>query len=827
MSEDFIRLVGARHHNLKDLDVSIPRQKLTVITGVSGSGKSTLAFDLIFVEGQRRYIESLPAYVRQFLKLYEQPDVDLITGLPPTVAIEQRTSQAGPRSTVGTLTEIHHYLRLLYARLGEPHCPQCGQPLRGVRRKELKAWIQERFRGQRLLILAPKVRRRKGFHRPLLEQAVRQGRRMVRVDGKLLAIPPLPSLSRYKEHTIELGIGEILLQPGQEENLGRLMDEALHEGRGEATILVLGSEEGEIVEEIPVSERAHCGRCGISLPEPDPLLFSFNTKAGACPRCDGLGRSGEESCPACQGTRLRPEARAFRIGGLDLGHLSTLPAEEVLAFLSGLRFEGRKAQIAQPILSEALEKLHFLCEVGLGYLPLSRSGETLSGGEAQRVRLAAQLGSNLTGVCYVLDEPTIGLHPRDNGLLIRALRRLKEKGNTVIVVEHDEETMRAADWIIDLGPGGGRQGGYLVFEGPFKALLEHPHSATAKALRDPTRRRLPSSRREGKNFLYLGGACARNLKNIDVRLPLGTLVVVTGVSGSGKSTLVMEVLFENLKRRLKGERDLLWLKELRGEEHLRRTVVVDHSPIGRTPRSTPATYVGLMDRIRELFATLPEARQRGWGPSRFSFNLEEGQCPACKGQGELRIEMKFLPEVYVRCETCGGKRYNEETLSVRYRGKDIAEILAMTMAEAREFFKRVPSLFEPLDLLCRLGLDYLTLGQPSPTLSGGEAQRLKLAAEFIKGKRGGTLFILDEPTTGLHLTDVNKLLNLLRALVDRGDTVVVIEHHLDVIKEADWIIDLGPEGGERGGKVLFQGPPEGLLKTQTYTAQALKDFLKG
>ncbi len=817
-SQKSIKIIGARHHNLKDLSIEIPREKLTVITGVSGSGKSTLAFDIIFAEGQRRYIESLPAYVRQFLKLYEQPEVDLVAGLPPTVAIEQRTSQAGPRSTVGTLTEILHYLRLLYARVGEAHCPKCGRRLTQTDKEEIRRLLFERFFGQELLILAPKVRRRKGFHRPIFEAALRAGRTLVRVDGRLLEMPPIPELSRYREHTIEIGIGKVKVLPEEEKRLEELLKMAFSEGRGEVVLLGDG-------EELLLSEKLFCPECRVSLPEPDPLLFSFNTKAGACPRCEGLGRINGGVCSICQGTRLRKEALAFKIGGLDIAALSDLSAEEALKFLEGLTFSGRAAEMAGPILSEALAKLRFLCDVGLSYLPLSRSGETLSGGEAQRVRLAAQLGSNLTGVCYVLDEPTIGLHPCDNRLLIKALKDLKKRGNTVIVVEHDEETMHQADFLIDLGPGGGKGGGQVVFSGTMTELLESETSITAKVLKDKNRYQLTSRRRRVENFLVLKGASARNLKNIQVKIPLGTLTVVTGVSGSGKSTLVMEVLYENLRRRLAG-RELVDLAELLGEEGIRRVVVVDHSPIGRTPRSTPATYVGLMDRIRELFAGLPESRARGWTASRFSFNVSEGHCEACKGQGRLKVEMKFLPEVYMTCEVCGGARYNEETLQVRYRGKNIAEVLEMTISEAKDFFARVSSLAEPLGLLCDLGLDYLTLGQPSPTLSGGEAQRVKLAAEFIKGKRGGTLFILDEPTTGLHIADVAKLLKLLHSLVDRGDTVVVIEHNLDVIKEADWIIDLGPEGGNKGGELLFQGPPDGLLKTNTNTAQALREFLK-
>ena len=812
-----IEIFGARHHNLKDLTLSLPRRSFIVITGVSGSGKSTLAFDIIFAEGQRRYLESLPSYVRQFLKLYEQPEVDLVAGLPPTVAIEQRTSQAGPRSTVGTLTEIYHYLRLLYAKVGRPYCPRCGRPLARTDEERLLELIEEKFSGEEALFFAPKVKRRKGYHRPLFEAALKAGRKLARLDGRVVAFPPIPELSRFREHTIEIAVGKAEIGPENRKLVRALLRETFAEGKDEAVLVAPGKE-------LLLNARSFCPDCGLSLPRPDSLLFSFNTKAGACPRCEGLGRLGEDPCSLCGGSRLKQEALAFKVSGVNIAELSAAPAEEALRFLEGLRFEGREAEIAGPILREACEKLTFLKDVGLGYLSLARSGETLSGGEAQRVRLAAQLGSNLTGVCYVLDEPTIGLHPRDNALLLKALRRLKDKGNTVIVVEHDDATMEAADWIVDLGPGGGKRGGELIFEGPYEELLKEERSATARALKAPNRYRITSRRRAPKGFIRLKGARVRNLKGVEVAFPLGVITVVTGVSGAGKSSLVMEALFENLKRK-EGGLPLKGVADLSGEEALRRTVVVDHSPIGRTPRSTPATYVGLMNRLRALFAGTPEARARGFSASRFSFNLPEGQCPHCKGQGQLRVEMKFLPEVYVTCEACGGARYNEETLSCRYKGKNIAEVLAMTMEEARDFFRAVPGLYEPLNLLCEIGLDYLTLGQPSPTLSGGEAQRIKLAAEFIKGKRGGSLFILDEPTTGLHLADVAKLMRLFHALVERGDTVLVIEHNLDVIKEADWVIDLGPEGGEAGGEVLFSGPPEALLNEETHTARALKEFL--
>ncbi len=815
--EKRIAIRGARHHNLKDLDLDLPREKLLVITGVSGSGKSTLAFDLLFAEGQRRYLESLPAYLRQFVKLYEEPEVDLISGLPPTVSLEQRSSRPGPRSTVGTMTEILPYLRLLYARVGRPFCPSCGRALSRISREAMRALILEELSGKRVKVLSPRVRRRKGFHRPLFERAAAAGYAEVRVDGKFISIPPYPELSRFREHTIEVVVGEVEVDRAQENRLRDLLEQALDGSGGE---VLLWWPEGERL----FSEKYACAACGLALPEPDPLLFSFNTKAGACPRCQGTGRAGAQRCRACKGSRLRPEALAFKIGGLNISQLSELQISELISFLENLSFEGQEAEIATPILREVLAKLSFLTQVGLSYLSLSRAGESLSGGEAQRVKLASEIGSNLTGVAYILDEPTIGLHPRDTDRLLQALERLKARGNTVIVVEHDEETIRAADLIVDLGPGGGRQGGEVVFLGPPEELPRAQNSLTAQVLEDRSRYRLSSRQRPARDFLEVKEAHLYNLKKITARFPLKTLTVVTGVSGSGKSTLVSEVLFKGLERLSQGLRPE-GCQEIKGHQALRRVLQVDHSPIGRTPRSTPATYVGFMTEIRRLLASTPEARARGWTESRFSFNLEEGRCPACKGQGYLKVAMKFLPEVYQVCEVCGGARYNEETLSVTYKGKNIAQILEMTMEEAREFFAAVPAIEKPLRILCELGLDYLTLGQASPSLSGGEAQRVKLATEFVKGGRGGTLYVLDEPSTGLHIADVQKLMRLLHGLVDQGNTVVVIEHNLEVIKEADWIIDLGPGGGEAGGYLLYQGPPPGLLEKDTPTAQALKAYL--
>ena len=817
-----IRVLGARHHNLKNLSLDIPRNRFVVVTGLSGSGKSSLAFDIIFTEGQRRYVESLPTYVRQFLRLYERPEVDLVLGLPPTVAIEQRTSQAGPRSTVATLTEVYHFLRLLYAKLAMPFCPSCGNALATQGLDEMVRQAMGVFRGDRMMVLAPKIRRRKGFHRTILAAAAKKGYGSARIDGRIVPLSPVPELSRYREHTIEWVVGEIKATSANGAEIRRLIERAFEEGGQEAVVLSQGKE-------IFLSQKYRCGRCGIGLPVPDPLLFSFNSPAGACERCGGLGRRGNGPCQACHGTRLRPESLAYRLSGKHVGEVCGLSVASALEFMKGIKWEGTRGRIAGPILSECVRRLSFLGALGLGYLTLDRAGDTLSGGEAQRIRLSSELGSNLTGVCYVLDEPTIGLHPRDNALLVKALKVLKQRGNTVIVVEHDEETLRAADWVIDLGPGGGERGGEVLCQGPPGRILRSARSLTGRVLRDRERYQITSHRRANApaSWLSVQGAHERNLKDGDVSIPISTLTVITGVSGSGKSTFLMDVLYPNLSNRLNGSRaKLKGCSKMEGAKAIKRVLVVDHTPIGRTPRSTPATYIGIMDEVRQLMAGLPESRARGWRPGRFSFNVTGGRCQACQGQGTLRVEMKFLPEVYVPCEACGGGRYSEETLSVRYKGKDISEILKMTFSEGRDFFSAIPHLRRALEVVCDLGLGYLGLGQPSPSLSGGEAQRIKLAEEFVKGGSGGTLFFLDEPTTGLHPVDIRRLLDLFHRLVERGDTVIAIEHNLEIVKEADWVIDLGPEGGEGGGQVLYQGPPEGLLGvSDSHTGQFLKRFL--
>jgi excinuclease ABC subunit A len=840
-----IRIHNAREHNLKSIDVEIPRGRFTVVTGVSGSGKSTLAFDILFAEGQRRYLESLNAYARQFVQAASRPDVDAIFGIPPTVAIEQRTSRGGRKSTVGTLTEAHHFLRLLFVKLGTQFCPDCDVPIEPQSEEMIAARIFKAYRNQKITLLAPLVVNRKGVYTDLAKWALAKGYWHLRVDGKLLPTRPFPRIDRFKEHTIELPVADLQVKVSRERELRELLSKTIEIGKG--VVHVLPEKMRGMQLEVYSTKRA-CRSCGRSFPELDPRLFSYNSKHGWCAKCYGTGlaiddvewsderaRTGaednvldswidwleiEDACPECEGRRLNPEALAVRWQGKNIAEYAGLPIDALKNLFTNLAMKGRAAEIARDIVAELKSRLGFLGDVGLGYLTLDRSAPTLSGGEAQRIRLAAQLGSNLRGVCYILDEPTIGLHHRDNQILLDVLEKLEAKGNSLVVVEHDEDTIRRAHHVIDLGPGAGKLGGEVVAQGDADDLMADPKSITGRFLREPLRHPLQPRRPVSRSHdsLQVEKANLHNLRNVDARIPLGRLIAITGVSGSGKSTLARDVLFSSLK-----DQTPTGCRSIKGTKSIERVLEVDQTPIGKTPRSCPATYVGFWDSIRRLFADTAEARMRGWTASRFSFNTKGGRCEGCDGQGIKKIEMSFLPDVRVTCEVCSGARFNPETLAVRLRGKHAGEVLAMSVDEALQFFAAHPSIERCLRLLQDVGLGYLTLGQQSPTLSGGEAQRIKLVYELSKTSFPKTLYVLDEPTVGLHMADVEKLIRVLHRLVDAGHTAVVIEHNLDVIAEADWIIDLGPEGGSGGGKVVYQGAPEGM--SAGHTAAALKGFL--
>ncbi len=861
---------GAREHNLKGVDVCLPRDAFTVVTGVSGSGKSTLAFDILFAEGQRRYLESLNAYARQFVQPSSRPDIDALSGIPPTVAIEQRTSRGGRKSTVATLTEIYHFLRLLFVKLGVQYCPECNIPIEPQSHEAIVARLLRDFKGQEISLLAPLVVGRKGYYTDLAKWAAGKGFSHLRVDGVDTPTDNWPRLDRFREHNIDLPAGDVKVTAENEEYLRERLHRALDYGKGVVKVALDGS--GIQSRDTIFSTRRACPDCGRGFEEPDPRLFSFNSKHGWCESCYGTGlrlagfdeeQSGEEiwwnawyegeeqPCPACRGTRLRPEALAVLFRGHNIAELTALSIIRAEEFFSDLSLKGREADLARDIVAELESRFAFLREVGLSYLGLDRAAPTLSGGEAQRIRLAAQLGSNLRGVCYILDEPTIGLHPRDNRMLLDTLEKLEQKGNTIVVVEHDDETIRRAGHVIDLGPAAGVNGGRIVAEGTVDDLMAAPESVTGQFLRTPLCHPLHKRRRVTQRSPHFKVKDARlhNLKGFDLRLPLERLVCVTGVSGSGKSTLVRSVIHDNLRRILaqKNKEDSpSWsgCSEIKGWNSIHRILEVDQTPIGKTPRSCPATYVGFWDDVRKLFAGTAEAKMRGWGPGRFSFNTRDGRCPDCEGQGTRKIEMSFLPDVRIVCETCSGQRFTRETLSVTYKDKHIGDVLKMTINQAAEFFSAHKKIHHALRLLQDVGLGYLTLGQQSPTLSGGEAQRIKLVTELAKAPANGasqggskgsrkirgapTLYILDEPTIGLHMADVEKLIRVLHRLVDAGNTVLLIEHNLDIIAEADWLIDMGPEGGEEGGSVVAQGTPELVSRKEkeSHTARILAEFLK-
>jgi excinuclease ABC subunit A len=828
-----IIIKGAREHNLKNIDVTIPRDKLVVITGLSGSGKSSLAFDTIYAEGQRRYVESLSAYARQFLEQMGKPDVDSIEGLSPAISIEQKSTSHNPRSTVGTVTEIYDYLRLLFARVGRPSCFQCGEEITAQTVQQMVDAIGLLPEGSKFQLLAPIVRGRKGEYRKELLDMRRAGYVRARVDGQQVELGQDITLDKQKKHTIEIVVDRLVMKPG--EAMARRLADSV-----ETSLKLAGGLVGVLADNGKVSlysEKLACIRCGVSYPEITPRVFSFNSPHGACPACDGIGyamapgNSDEEDftllepCEVCKGARLRPESLSVKVASQSIAEVTHLSVRAAANFFSSVKFTERELVIGHRILKEIRERLGFLVNVGLDYLTLDRAAATLSGGEGQRIRLATQIGSGLVGVLYILDEPSIGLHQRDNRRLLQTLLRLRDLGNTVVVVEHDAETMMAADHLLDMGPGAGTQGGRVIAQGTPNDVIGNPDSLTGQYLRGTHMVNLPRRQRKAKGLLSIVGATKHNLKGMTAKIPLGLLTCVTGVSGSGKSTLVLEVLFHSLSQLLYHKKPKIdGCKELLGADALDKVTDIDQSPIGRTPRSNPATYTGLFSFIRDLYSNLPESRVRGYKPGRYSFNVKGGRCEACQGDGLIKIEMHFLPDVYVTCEVCKGQRYNRETMEIHHKGKSIADVLNMTVDDAVEFFEHIPFIKRKLDTLHDVGLHYVKLGQSATTLSGGEAQRVKLSRELSKRPTGRTMYILDEPTTGLHFADVQRLLDVLDRLVEAGNTVVVIEHNLDVIKNADWVIDLGPEGGDRGGEIVAEGPPREIAKSKrSYTGQVLKE----
>ncbi|MDO8583705.1 MAG: excinuclease ABC subunit UvrA [bacterium] len=843
MQENII-IKGAREHNLKNISLELPRHKMIVFTGLSGSGKSSLAFDTIFAEGQRRYVESLSAYARQFLGQMDKPEVDEIEGLSPAISIDQKGHSSNPRSTVATITEIYDYMRVLFARIGKPHCPICNKPIQKMTVDEMVDVLLKKTEevhgsghtakklSDDVLILAPVVRGRKGEYHQLLQDFYEAGFLQVRVDGKFYHLRDRVPLSRYKTHTIELVIDRVPLgwpisgNKGLRSRLAEAIELSLD--RGEDSVLAILDDGSEYL----MSARFSCPDDGFAFPEIEPRLFSFNSPYGACEACHGLGIKyifSDEICEVCHGARLRKEALFVWLNKKSIVDVTKMSIDEAADFFLGLSMSETEKKIAEPLMKEIIGRLSFLIDVGLEYLTLNRIAGSLSGGEAQRIRLASQIGSRLVGTLYILDEPTIGLHQRDNARLVQTLEKLRDLGNTIIVVEHDEETIRASDYLVDLGPGAGKHGGEIVAAGAMPKILEDKKSLTCAYLRGDKVIPYPAKRRgEAKEWITIQKASENNLKNLTIKIPLRRMTCVTGVSGSGKSTLMIDVLYRELARRLNGSTVKPGKHAgLVGAEWLDKIVDVDQSPIGRTPRSNPATYTGIWNHVRDLFSLTSEARMRGYKVGRFSFNVAGGRCEHCEGNGQIAIEMHFLPTVYVPCDVCRGKRFNRETLEVKYRNKNISDVLSMTIEEASAFFKDIPHIHDRTKIMEEVGLGYLTLGQSATTLSGGEAQRIKLASELARRDTGRTFYLLDEPTTGLHFEDIRKLMEVLHRLVQRGNTVVVIEHNLDVIKNADWIIDLGPEGGDKGGSLVAQGTPEDVAKNEkSFTGQYLKQVLK-